>query len=66
MNKDVIYTHTHAHKHTQNGVLLSHKMKERNIAFCSNMGGSRDDHIEWSQSEREKYVYHFIRGILKK
>ena len=28
IDKGVIYIHTHAHKHTQNGVLLSHKKNE--------------------------------------
>ena len=38
-----------------NGILHSHK-KEWNNAICSNMGGPRDCHTEWSKSEREKQV----------
>ena len=38
-----------------NGILHSHK-KEWSNAICSNMGGPRDCHTEWSKSEREKQV----------
>ena len=34
------------------GILLSHK-KEWNSAICRDMDGSRDYHMEWSNSERE-------------
>ena len=64
MNKDVIYTHTHAHKHTQNGVLLSHKKNE--ILPFAATGGDLEMIILSEVNQREKYVYHFIRGILKK
>ena len=35
---DVRYTHahTHTHTHTHNGVLLSHKKRERNLVICNN------------------------------
>jgi len=42
----------HTHRHTHNGVLLSHK-KEWNNIICSNRGGSRDYHTKWSKSERK-------------
>ena len=44
--EDVVYIH--------NGI-LSHK-KEQNNAICSNMDGTRDSHIEWSKSERERQI----------
>ena len=49
-----------------NGILLSHK-KEWNNAICSNMDGPRDDHTEWSKSEKDKYhMIPLICGIHKK
>ena len=48
-----------------NRILLSHK-KEWNNAICSNMDGSRDYHIKWSKSEKDKdNMILFICGILK-
>ena len=32
---------------------MTHHKKEWNNVICSNMDGSRDNHIKWSQSERE-------------
>ena len=45
MDKDVA--------HIYNGILLSHK-KEWNNAICSNMDGPRDNHANWSKSDRER------------
>ena len=42
--EDVVYIHDR---------ILSHK-KEQNNAICSNMGGTRNSHPEWSKSERER------------
>ena len=47
------HTHTHTHTHTHNGILLSHE-KEQTNAICSNMGGPRGDHTDWSKSDRER------------
>ena len=53
--EDVVYI--------QNGILLSHK-NEQNNAICSNTDGPRDCHIEWSQSDKDKYhMISLIRGI---
>ena len=41
--------------HIHNGILLSHK-KEWSSAICSNMDATRDDHVKWSRSERERHV----------
>ena len=38
--------------HTHNGILLTHK-NEWNNAICSNMDATRDDHSNWSESERQ-------------
>ena len=38
--------------YTHNGILLSHR-KEWN-AICHNMDGPRDDHTNWSKSQRER------------
>ena len=38
-----------------NGILLNHK-KEWNRVICRDVDGSRDCHIEWSKSEREKQI----------
>ena len=35
------------------------KRKERNDAICIDMDGPRDDHTQWSQSDRER-SYHMI------
>ena len=48
--------------HKCNGILLSHK-KEQNNAICSNMGGPRDYHTKWSQTEKDKYMVSLICGI---
>ena len=50
--KKMWYIHT-------NRILLSHK-KEWNNAICSNMDGPRDDHAEWSKSDRETQTLHII------
>ena len=56
MDKDVV--------HINNGMLFSHKKKERNNAICSAMNGPRDSHTQLSKSEKEKYpVVLFIYGI---
>jgi len=39
--------------HIFNGILLSYKM-EWNWVICGNVVGSRDCHIEWSKSEKDK------------
>ena len=41
--------------HTYNRILLSHK-KERNNAICSDMDRPRDNHTEWSKSDRERKI----------
>ena len=38
-----------------NGILFSSK-PEWNNATCSDMDGPRDDHIKWSESERERQM----------
>ena len=38
-----------------NGMLFSHK-KERNIAICNNMGGSREYNAKWNKSVRERQI----------
>ena len=45
--------------HIYNGILVSHK-KEWNNAICSNMGGPRDYHAEWSKSDRERQISYHI------
>ena len=51
---------------TYNEILFSHK-KEQNNAICSNMDVPRDSHIEWSQSDKDKYHMTQLRcGVLKK
>ena len=45
--------------HIYNGMLLSHK-KEWNNAICSDMGGPRDCHTEWSKSDRERQISYDI------
>ena len=47
MDKDVLYIH--------NGILLNPK-KEWNRTICSNMGGPRVYHIQWSKSETERKI----------
>ena len=42
-----------------NGILLCH-WKEWNNAMCCNMGGSRECHVEWSQSDREGEIAYDI------
>ena len=61
-----VYIYTHIYMYTHGRILLSHK-KEWNNVICSNMGGLRDYHTKWSQTEKDKY--HIISptcGILKK
>ena len=41
--------------HIYNGILLSHK-KEWDNAICSNMDETRDYHMKWSKSERERQI----------
>ena len=50
--------------HTYYGILFSHK-KEWNNVICSNMGGPRDCHTEWSKPDRERQTSWqlSIRGI---
>ena len=38
-----------------NGMLFSHK-KERNLAICNNMVGSRGYYTKWNKSDREKQL----------
>ena len=42
-----------------NGILLSHK-KEWNNAICSNMDRTRDDHTNWSKSDRERQISYAV------
>ena len=54
--------------HIYNGILLSHK-KKRNGVICSEVGGVRFCHTEWSKSEREKqiqYAYTYIWNLREK
>ena len=44
------------------GILLSQK-KEGNHAICSNMDGTRESHIKWSKSERERQIPYEIMYI---
>ena len=39
--------------------LLTHK-KEWNNAICSNKDGTRDEHIKWSKSERQRQILFHI------
>ena len=39
--------------HTHNGILLSHR-KEWNWVICRDVDRPKEDHTEWSKSEREK------------
>ena len=45
--------------HIYNRILLSH-YKEWNNAICSNRNGPRDCCTEWSESEKEKYVWYCL------
>ena len=51
--------------HVYNGILLNHKERINN-AIYSNMDGSRDCHIEWSQSEKDKYDITYMWILSKK
>ena len=42
-----------------NGLFLNHKT-EQNNAICSNMGGPRDCHTEWLQSDRKEEISYDI------
>ena len=44
--------------HIYDGILLS--QKETNNAICSDMNGPRDDHTEWSKSDRERQISYDI------
>ena len=39
---------------------ITQPWKEQNNAICSNMDGSRDFHIKWSKSERERGIPYYI------
>ena len=52
--EDVVYVY--------NGILPSHK-KEQNNAIFSNMDGTRNSHIKWSKSERERQMSYNITYI---
>ena len=54
MDKDVV--------HIYNGVLLSQR-KERNNATCSNIAATRDYHVKWSKSEREREISYYITYV---
>jgi len=41
--------------HVYRGILLSHK-KQQNRTICRHMGGPRNYHEEWSESERQKQI----------
>ena len=48
--------------HICNEILLNHK-KQWNCAICRDMDRPRDCHIEWSMSEREKWILYNIAYI---
>ena len=50
--------------HIYNGILISYK-KERNCPIGRDIGGPGDCHIEWSQKEKNKYIFTHICGIQK-
>ena len=57
-----------ATREAHNGILLSYK-KEWNNAICSNMDGPGDDHIKWSNSDREKQISYdiaYMQNLKKK
>ena len=39
---------------------IKHHKKERNSAICSNVDGPRDDHTNWSKSDRERQISYDI------
>ena len=41
--------------HIYHGILLSHE-KEQNRTICKRVGGPRDYHEAWSESERQKQI----------
>ena len=45
--------------HIYNRILLIH-LREWNNAICSNMGGPRECHTEWSKSDREGEISYDI------
>ena len=65
-----IYTHIYVYVYTY---ICTHTVeyysaikKEWNNVICSNMGGLRDYHTKWSQTEKDKYIILPTCGILKK
>ena len=50
--------------HIYNGILINYK-KKWNCAICRDIGGLKDCHIEWSQKEKNKYIFTHICGIQK-
>ena len=54
MDKDVVNIY--------NGILFNHN-KEENNAICSNMDATRDYHIKWNKSERERQIPHDITYV---
>ena len=52
-----IYIHTHTHTHT---LKYYSAIKEQNNVICSDMGGPRDCHTEWSKSESESQISYDI------
>ena len=40
--------------HMYNRILPGHKKEQSNVIW-SNMDGSRDDHIKWTKSDKDKY-----------
>ena len=47
------HTHTCTHTHTQNGLLLNHHKKERNLAIINDMDGPWGHYAKWNKSDRE-------------
>ena len=50
--------------HIYNGILINYK-KKWNCPICRDIGGLKDCHIEWSQKEKNKYIFTHICGIQK-
>ena len=55
--------HFHYHFHIYTMEYYSSHKKEQNIVICSNMGGSRDCHTEWSNSDKERKMSHNIAYV---
>ena len=47
---------------THNGIQLSHE-KVQNNAICSNTDATRESHIKWSESNRERQIPHDVSSL---